>query len=411
MNIVKLSIAGLRYRAVNNLLNIVVLALGIATIVTFLHINRQLEDRFAKDLNGIDLVVGAKGSPIQLILANIFHVDNSTGNIPFAEAENLKENHLIKTAIPLSLGDNYKGFRIVGTTPDYFSLYLASLAQGEYWHTEMQVVLGSDVASKNNLKIGDKIVGSHGLTAGGEEHADFPYAVVGILKPTGSVIDRLILTDTASIWHIHEHHDHDEKPTKKSKGKAKDADDDESHQKEITALLISYKSPLAAATLPGIINKTSSLQAASPAFELARLNKIIGLGGNIVDIFAGILIAIAAFGFFVNLFNAVSERSYDIALLRSLGATGQKIFAFIICEGLALSLAGTLLGIILGHVFAYILQIMIEAQKNISLETLGFEYYEFLIILASIAASVIVASIPAFWAYRTNVARNFKNPV
>jgi len=409
MNIVKLSIAGLRYRAVNNLLNIVVLALGIATIVTFLHINRQLEDRFAKDLDGIDLVVGAKGSPIQLILANVFHIDNSTGNIPFAEAENLKENHLIKTAIPLSLGDNYKGFRIVGTTPDYADHYLANLAQGEYWQTEMQVVLGSDVANKNNLKIGDKIIGSHGLHEEGDEHTDFPYTIVGILKPTGSVIDRLILTDIASVWHVHEPHQ-EEKP-KKSKRNSRNAVEEESHQKEITALLITYKSPLAAATLPGIINKTSSMQAASPAFELTRLNKIIGLGGNIVDIFAGILIAIAAFGFFVNLFNAVSERSYDIALLRSLGATRQKIFAFIICEGLALSLAGTLLGIVLGHVFAYILQIMIEAQKNISLETLGFESYEFLIILASITVSIIVASIPAFWAYRTNVARNFKNPV
>lgn len=400
MNILHLSFASLRHNAVSNIFNVLILALGVAIIVTLLHVSEQIEQRFERDLAGIDLVVGAKGSPIQLILSSVFHMDIPNGNIPLSEAREIERNPLVKFAIPLALGDNYRGFRIVGTTPDYAKHYDASLATGSYWQKDLQAVIGSEVARASGLEVGQKFAGAHGIGEGGEEHSDFPYRVTGILAPTGTVIDRLVLTDVSSVWHIHEHHHDDEDETKHSRHH----DDDEARpSKEITSLLIGYKSPLAAASLPRLVDQSSSMQAASPAFEVARLIKMIGFGGDAIQMFGLLLIAIAAAGFFMTLFNAVNDRKYEIALLRILGATRKKVFAFVLMEGLALGVAGTLFGIIIGHVFAYGAQCWIESTRHITLNSIGFHPYEIVGAVTTIALSAIVSILPALIAYRVNV--------
>jgi putative ABC transport system permease protein len=391
MNMIKLSLSNLRFHSVSSFFNMLILALGIATIVTLLHVSSQVEQRLEADLKGFDLVIGAKGSPIQLILSSVFHLDIPNGNIPLKEAERISKNPLIKSAIPLALGDNYHNFRIVGTTPDYAKHYEAILAEGTYWKTPMEVVLGSEVARISGMKLGQSFSGSHGLTAGGEEHSDFPYRVVGILQPTGTVIDRLVLTDVGSVWNIHEH-DKDEPVTSPT-------------EREITSLLVSYKSPAAAVTLPRMINKTSSLQAASPAFEMARLIKIIGIGSDAITVLGGVLILIAAIGFFVTLFNAINDHRYDIALMRSLGATRQKVFAFVLTEGLILGSIGTAAGIALGHGFVALVMRYISESKHMQLSGLGFHPYEAYIVLGALGISITSAIIPAIMAYKINVAK------
>lgn len=409
MNIFKLSAASLRYNQVSNIFNILILAFGIAIIITLIQVSDQIERRFEKDLAGIDLVVGAKGSPIQLILSSVFHIDIPNGNILLSDARKLEKNPFVKSYIPLALGDNYQGFRIVGTTPDYPRHYGAALASGNYWKKEMQAVLGSEVARRSELQVGQKFYGAHGLTEGGEEHKEFPYQVTGILTPTGTVIDRLVFTDVGSVWYIHEHHhdgdkgEDDEKDGKNSKGKKSGEKDKD--EKEITSLLITYTSPLAVASLPRLINKTSSMQAASPAFEMARLIKMLGVGGDAIQMFGAALIVIAAAGFFITLFNAVSDRKYDIALLRVLGATRGKVFAFVLAEGMTLGITGTLFGIVFGHVFSYAVQHWIETTKHLSLGGTGFHSYELWCGIIAVAVSVIASVIPAAMAYRVNVAK------
>ena len=234
--------------------------------------------------------------------------------------------------------------------------------------------------------------------------------MVGILAPTGTVLDRLILTDVSSVWQVHEHHHHDKEAHGKH-GKPAHADDDDDENepagggREITALLISYKSPLAAATLPRLVNKTSSMQAASPAFETARLLRILGIGSDTIEIFGAVLLGVAAIGFFVTLFNAVNERRYDIALMRSLGATRWKICGFVLAEGLTLGFLGLTLGLLLGHGFAYGAQAWIEYTKHITLTSIGMHPYEIYITAGAIGLSFIVSLIPAVIAYRVNVAQ------
>lgn len=432
MNSLSLSITYLRHKLLGSFLTLVTFASGIGVIVALLLINTQLNNEFTKNLRGIDLVVGGKGSPMQLILSSVFHLDVPNGNIPLEEADKLKQHPLVKTAIPVALGDNYNGFRIVGTTPDYIKHYNGKLQpNGHFWQKEMEAVLGAEVAEKNQLTIGDKFVGSHGLSAGGEVHGETPYTVVGILAPTGSVIDRLALTGVESVWHIHEahQHHHDEDEADEDHHHEVDHDEFEEHghhhdevdhdetdhghdehehendheEREITSLLISYKTPMAAAVLPREVNNSSSMQAASPAFEVARLTSFMGVGADTLRSFGWYLIVLAGFGVFVALYNAMNERRYDLALMRSFGASPTKLFGLIVSESLTLSLGGAFIGLALGHGFVELASIWLAQTKHIHITGALFLPEEGWLLLASAVIGVVAALLPALRVYRIDI--------
>jgi len=215
MNLLRLSWKNLTHQPWSTGLSLVLAALGAGLISLLLQLNHQLDQQFQRNLAGIDLVVGAKGSPLQLILSGMYHIDAPTGNIPIAESKAfLNPRHpLIKKAVPLSLGDSHRGHRIVGTTYDFLDLYEAEIAQGKRWEAPLEVVAGAAVANKLGLRLGDTFKSSHGLIEDEDlVHADADaFRVVGILKPTGSVADQLLLTSNESLWVVHEHHaDHTE---------------------------------------------------------------------------------------------------------------------------------------------------------------------------------------------------------
>jgi len=210
MNIFRLSLRNMTSRPLSTILSLILLTLGVGMIALILQVNRQVQDQMENNLRGIDMVVGAKGSPLQLILSAIYHIDAPTGNIDLQEAEKLRQNRLVSYGIPLSYGDNYLGYRIVGTSYEYPELYKASIAEGRLWQEPFEVSVGAGIASKLNLKIGDTFTGAHGLTASGESHDEHDYRVVGIFTYTNSIIDQLILTATESIWETHSHHEEPE---------------------------------------------------------------------------------------------------------------------------------------------------------------------------------------------------------
>jgi len=181
------------------------LTLGVATITLLLLLTTALDERLRRDAAGIDLVVGAKGSPLQLVLSGIYHVDVPPGNIPLAEVDTLRADPLIAEVVPIAMGDSFRGAHIVGTEPTFLGLYHARLAGGALWKAPMEAVLGADIARQSGLAIGARFAGSHGLAEGGEVHADNPYRVVGVLQSAGTVIDRLVLTGVESVWKVHEH--------------------------------------------------------------------------------------------------------------------------------------------------------------------------------------------------------------
>src|SRR5688572_1925625 len=204
MNIIILVWHYLKARPLNTAINILLLSLGIAVITILLLFNNQLEKKISDNSRGIDLVVGAKGSPLQLILCNIFHIDFPTGNIKLQEADKISKNRLIKTAIPMALGDSYESYRIVGTTSQFVAFYKAELEQGQWWKADLEVTIGANVASVSKLGLNDRFASAHGLTQNGHAHNEHQYIVKGVMKRTGSVLDNLILTNVESIWQMHE---------------------------------------------------------------------------------------------------------------------------------------------------------------------------------------------------------------
>jgi len=395
VNLATLSASYLRARPLQTVLSLGLLALGVGTIVAALLVVSQLEERMGRDARGIDLVVGAKGSPMQIILSGIYHLDAPTGNIPLAASQSIAKNRMVKRAIPLALGDSWKGFRIVGAPREYAEHYGAKLRSGNYYAKSMEAVLGSEVAARTGAAVGAQFTGAHGVGGEGDEHANAPYAVVGVLEKTGSVIDRLVLTGIESVWHVHEAH---EPPGAADKNATQD-------DREVTVLLIQYASPLAVATLPRAINAKSELQAASPAFETARLFRIVGAGVEALRAFAAVLILAAGLSVFIALYTALEERRYDLAVMRTLGASPGRLFGLLLFEGLLLSSFGALLGFILGHAFAAGLGAWLEAAQQPAVTGWVFKSEEIWVLAVALAVGGLAALIPAWRAYRTDVSR------
>ena len=397
MNIPAISLAYLRARPLNTLLNLALLALGIATIALLVLATHQLEERMQRDAQAVDLVAGAKGSPMQLILSAVFHLDAPTGNIPLSDANDLSRHPMVKQAIPLALGDSYKGFRIVGTSHDYPALYAGQPVAGRLWQKPLEAVLGAEAARETGLAPGATFAGSHGLEGDGDTHAAMPYTVVGVLAPTGSVLDRVVLTSVESVWAVHQHGEPGDDPQK-----LVDAMDEA--EKELTALLIRYRSPIAAAILPRFVNATPSLQAASPALESARLFRMIGVGVEVMRAFGLALVLAAGLSVFIALLNALEERRYDLAVMRMLGASPGRLMRLMVFEGLMLAMAGALAGLVLGHVLAEALGAMLRAAHQPAITGWTFVADELWLLALALFTGLAAALLPAWRAAHTDVA-------
>ncbi len=344
MTVLKLILAGLRRRPATWSFHVLLLAVAVGVTLSVSLVRQATEDRLARDLAGVDLVVGAPGSPLQLILSTLLASDAPTGNIPEAMWTALAGDPLVAEAVPLSLGDSVGDVRIVGTTRDYAALYDAALDKGGWWSGSMQAVLGAQAARRLSLQVGDTFVGAHGVGTAVEAHADHPYRVVGIFEPTGTVIDRLALTSLESVWDLHAPatdgeagHDHDHDPH---------ADE---APREVTAVLVRFRSPMAAVALPPRLARIPGIQSASPAREAQRLNALVGDAAGLLERLGLALLALAASGFVLALTAAVLQRRPEIALLKALGARPALLARWLVLEGLLLGMAGGLLGLALGR--------------------------------------------------------------
>jgi len=374
-------------------LNLLLLTLGLASITFLLLVGHQINQAFDRDLAGIDVVVGAKGSPMQLILSGVFHLDVPTGNVPLAAVKELEKHPLVAKIIPISLGDSFRGFRIVGTTPDYISHYEAQLAQGTLWAKPMQAVIGAQVAQQTGLKVGDSFTGTHGLGGGGEEHKLSPYVVSGVLAPSHTVLDRLVLTATESVWQVHE------------TDTALDDDDRKvlEEDREITLALIQYKTPLAAVTFPRYINSSTEMQAASPALEITRLLSMVGVGADVLRALAGVLLLTAGLSVFIALWSAVRERRADLALLRMLGAPPRKVAGLLLCEALWLALLATVLGVLAGQGLTALLGWALQLEKSVLIGAIAWPVELVSVPVLALGVAMASALLPAWEAYRVNV--------
>lgn len=406
-----LALAYLRDRSLTTALNILLLATAVATLVLLLLFSTQIGQRFERDSRGIDLVVGAKGSPLQLILSSIYQADAPTGNIPLSSVALLRRDSAVARVVPLALGDSFRGARIVGTEPAYLDLYGATLALGRMNTAETEVVLGANVARDTGAQLGQKFLGSHGLNEDedGTAHEERPFETVGILRPTGTVIDRLILTSIESVWDVHgiEHRD-------EAAGAAphqEDGHDDHAiagtgaAQPEVTALLVSYRNASGAIRIPGMINRQTEMQSAVPAVETARLLTLFGSGIDGARLFAWMLALTGGLSIFVALLNVARAREGDLALLRVMGATRATVFGTILLEGLITAAAGTAIGIAAGHGLLWLAGRSFQTLADLGVSAFIFHPGEAAIAAVVLVIGVIAALIPAAQVFRTDLAK------
>jgi putative ABC transport system permease protein len=448
MNLITLAWKNVLYKPLSMLMSLVLFALGTGLIALLLLMQRQLQENFERNLAGIDLVIGAKGSPLQLILSSMYHVDSPTGNISLKEIRPfLNPKHpLIGTAVPMSLGDSYKGYRIVGTTHAFIELYKPEIQTGRAWEQNFEVTIGDLVARSLGLKIGDEFRSTHGFEEGVDVgHVDhLSFKVVGTFKAQGTVVDQLILTTNQSYWLVHGESDHDEHSEEEDSThvdhSAHDPESDHAHDEasqehdgdhshetdahvhaapasgpldlldedetlDITSLLITFKARnFQALNMQRSINENTDMQAATPAIEINRLYSLMGTGERVLRLLAWAITIVSGLSVFISLFSSLRDRRYELALMRVMGAGRGKLFVLIILEGLLLAGIGCLAGLLLSHGAMEVLGGSMEESYRYHFTGLRFLYEEIWLVLGALGIGFVAAVIPAWQASRTDIA-------
>ncbi|MEM8896282.1 MAG: FtsX-like permease family protein [Bacteroidota bacterium] len=386
MNLVKISVKNITDKPYQALLTLIMLTMGVALASLLVLVGGALDDSFKKNIKGIDMVVGAKGSPLQLILSAVYQIDSPTGNIPLKEANQLAKNRFIDKTIQLSYGDSYRGRRIIGTSTDYLDLYSAECADGQIFERSFEAVVGSIVAQENNLKVGDQFFSAHGDDESAEVHGDHPFTVTGILNKSGSVLDKLIITKPESVWEVHSY-------------------EGDTSAKDITAMLVTFKNKMGMISLPRMVNKNTSMQAALPAIEINRLLGLFSVGISTLRVVALIVLILGAVSIFVSMINSLKDRSYELALIRSMGASKGQVFAMIVIEALVLGVLGTAIGLILSHGGIYILNQFATDQFGISISLFQVLKEEWIIIGVTLSLCFLAALLPALRTLSMDVSK------
>lgn len=443
--ILQLGFSKIFSRPANTLLGIILFSSGVTIISLLFSLRNSLEQFTLRNLGGIDMVLGAKGSPMQTILSVIFHLDYPVGNIPLEEALRIAKHPMIKTAVPVALGDNYQGFRIVGTTKDYPLLYNAKLNVGEWFDAVGEVTLGWEVASKTGLKPGDTFFGVHGLHSNGHAHHDFHYVVKGVMRKTHTVIDRLILTPVESVWEVHglHHngefhgnsdylpHEDDDHPHNhqfstvmdlevrnilEKMEKGEDLTEEEmqkylqwrNHAKpeshsvspDITAMLLVFSSPGAHSLLTGTVRQSTALQASVPVMEYNRLMKFLDPAVAVLKTIAWTIIVLSALFLFLYLLNLLQQSEFEIALLRVLGSSPLQVLWMLLWQGIIISFLGWITGMVISRMLWFTIPIFSMLNQR---AIFSFFPDDFILLGIVLSAGLLASFFPAVMAYRLNI--------
>lgn len=389
-----LALASIRFRPLQAGLCVLAIAAGIALLSGISLTSKAIQDGISANTKGIDLVVGPKGSALQLTLSTVYHLDIPPGNIPASAQTDIAKLPNVKSVIPLAMGDTYRGRRIIGTTPDFIALYGGTAATGEIILKKDYAVAGSNVG----LKPGDSIVASHGFSTGSADvHEEEPMTVSAVLAPTGTVLDSLILTSVDTVQHMHHHEEHEEHTEHAHH-------DHENEAAEITALIV-RTNPVGKINLPRTINENPYLSAANPALEMSHFFNRIGIGRSLIEGLSWGILLLSALMLFALLASGLAQRQYDLALLRVFGAGPWSLSCLVALEGAIIGLAGAVTGVFAGHVLSYaVLARYDEAMMLVSpASVFSISSADATYLLLGVIAGISAAALPAISARRADI--------
>ncbi|MDT0678544.1 ABC transporter permease [Autumnicola musiva] len=432
MTIAKLAWKTLWFKPLNTVLSIILLSSAVTIISLLVLLQTGFEQKYRANLENIDFVLGAKGSPLQLILSSVYQIDTPTGNINYNEALQWMEHPHVDTAIPLALGDNFKGYKIVGTTAEYLSLHGNGLKSGKKFENKFEVVVGNKLAEEEGLKIGDEFYGAHGHNASGHVHKDHPYTVVGVATPTGKIVDHLILCNIASVWAAHDHdtetsaaktsaenHHHEEKRENKTGSHIDEHQDHHSKsleeeiqksEREITSVLIKLKNKMALVTWPRLVAQNTKMQVASPIIEVKRLFSLFGIGVSMFEYLVSGIMFLSAISIFIALYTRLAQRKHEFALMRISGGNRYQLLKLIIYESLFICITGYIIGTAVCRITLYFLSNYTSKEFHLAINPFDIIWLqELLLIGVTLILGILAAIIPAIKAYNINISKTLSH--
>lgn len=333
MNLFTLAFKSIRHRSFATTATLFSVVLSLLLLFAVERVRRSVEDSFTQTVSGVDLLVGARTGSLQLVLFSVFNIGQVTNNVSYDSYDKIHHHPDVDWTIPISLGDGHKGYRVVGTTTEFFEHYQVrsseylKIVNGSLFTEANEVVLGAEVAEVLKYKLGDKIIVAHGSTSGEsfEEHADQPLTVVGILGATGTAVDRSLYITLAAMDHMHDEHEEGETPEEHARHEKEDDHEDhdhEHHPEQITSFFVKLKSKTKILAMQREItdNKGEALLAVIPASVLSDLWKSLSQIEFVLKLISALVMVVGLIGMVIALMTSLNERRREMAILRSLGA-------------------------------------------------------------------------------------------
>lgn len=407
--IVSLALRSISNRAGTALLTILTVAISVTLFLTVEKVRHGARASFENTISGVDLIVGARSSSVNLLLYSVFHIGDATNNITWESYQAVASARDVAWTVPISLGDSHRGYRVVGTTPDYFEHYrygggrTVRFEDGAPFSNLFDTVIGAEAARALGYAVGDEIVVAHGM---GEvsfiEHDANPFTITGILAPTGTPIDRSVFVSLEAIEAIHL-----EGPTGAGTGLSpEDLTAMDLSPDSITAFMVGLNTPVAALRLQRQVNTypAEPLQAIIPGVALAQLWSVVGAAERTLAAVAAFVVLTGLVSILTAVLTSLNERRREMAILRALGARPGHVFILLVAESAVLALAGALAGAVLTYAGLTAFAPMLEARFGILLPALIPGLYDLAIIGAVTGVAALLGAGPAWRAYRNSLA-------
>ncbi|EMK3382848.1 ABC transporter permease [Vibrio parahaemolyticus] len=409
--VIKLAWKSLMNRKATAVLTIMTVAISVVLLLGVERIRTQAKDSFANTISGTDLIVGGRSGQVNLLLYSVFRIGNATNNIDWKSYQEFSQHRAVDWAIPISLGDSHKGFRVMGTNHSYFEHYKygskqpLTFSKGKEFNGLFETVLGSDVAKQLGYQIGSEIIIAHGISdVGFSRHDKLPFKVVGILAPTGTPVDKTVHVSLEAIEAIHVGWESGARlgPTPD----AKVLQERDFQPKQITAMLVGLKSRIQTFALQRQINNypKEPLSAIMPGVALHELWDMMSVAEQALMAVSGFVVIAGLLGMLSSLLTSLQERRREMAILRAMGARPRHVFSLLISEASLLTAAGIVTGVLGLYAILALLQPLIQQHYGINLTLSTLSAYEWMLLSFVQCAGIVIGFIPAFRAYRQSLS-------
>ena len=432
-------------KKLKNFLTIFAIMISVMLIICIQNISAQLSTNVIDNISIYDIIVGKNGSSTGLVLNTVFYYGVPEGNIDISYLDKLKSNKYVKKAVPIGMGDSFHGYKLIGTSPEYFQFdedekEVYTLKEGRFIQDEFEVVLGSTVAKKTGLKVGDTFKSQHGLGGaaeaeeGEEHHHDTDYKVVGILNPTNTPNDTVLFTTIESIWHVHglhdEDHDHEHEDEDHDHEEGEDHEHEEEHEEEttknalshgvssndeeeestklLTAVLVRTRGLSELNLLYQDLQRDDNVQGIMPTSTLRELLNTFNIAEIVVTLIAGVSVVLSVIMLFITMLTSSIETRKDISILRALGASRKVVFNINVVEMLIIAAIGIVLGFIMAHIVIGILGGYVVETYGLNISGTIFQTEEFVVIGITLLLSLIAGIVPAMMVYKTDATKYLK---